>query len=51
MAKQITSNGGAISITVVGKIKLPSKKRNFRPFSGGMTIGARLRAKGQSIPA
>ena len=37
-------------LTVIGKIKLPVKKRReFKPFSGGATIGQYLAAKGVSL--
>lgn len=36
-------------VTIIGKITLPKKKKNFKPFSGGATIGERLKFQGAKI--
>jgi hypothetical protein len=44
MQNKISNTVTLKGLTVVGKINLPKKK--FKPFSGGSTIGERLKAQG-----
>lgn len=58
LAMEITSNLVSLpGLTIVGKVALPTKKnagkkpakKYFKPFSGGSTIGERMKALGTTF--